>query len=171
MVSDDANFSVDWSLDGPGWAEIEVRAAGAQETITASYLSDPLTALAEAATLLLSGTTHATVSFEDEPGEYLLVLRVTDEGTVRLRILAFGLASLHPTATIETVDGRTAAVVLDVELETLEFAAGVLQSLRLVESDYGLEGYKEKWVRYPFPSAQKAQLEAAIIQASEKDVE
>ena len=171
MVSDYGGFSVDWRLVGTGWAKVDVRAGGAQVTITASYLSDPLTSVVEAAARLLSGSTQSTVSFEEEPGEYLWILRRMDESRVRLRILAFGLERAHPTAPIESLDGQTASVVLDVELETLEFATGVLQALRLIEGDYGLDGYEKEWVRYAFPLAQKAHLEAAIIQASEKPVE
>ena len=124
--------------------------------MTASYLSDPLRDLAEAALRLCSGTPEATVVFMDEPGEHHLVLR-SDDGdglTFEFRWFAdwasWGMQSVDRYSVAlrgETTVGRLRHQVVNVLWE--------------LDETLGPEEYLDRWIKAELPAEVYAQLQAA----------
>src|SRR4051812_45638904 len=83
-----SDFAIDYRVTGTGWAEANVRDGSAGITVTASYLSDALRSLVEAASLLCEGLSESRCSWDEEPGESRWIFRRVGY-SVELRILRF----------------------------------------------------------------------------------
>ncbi len=142
--------AIDYRLVGTGWSTCSIELDAVRVTVSGSYLSDCLAALADAALLLLRGASEARCSFDEEPGEYRWILQ--HEGThVRIRILAF------PELWGELPDDK-GQLILDGKCELPSFAAAMRDALQRVLDEHGLDGYRAMWVEHDFPSAQLSAL-------------
>jgi hypothetical protein len=131
------------ALPGHGWAEVGFEHGDQSYRIDVSYLVDSLHELLYAVVLLLRGSDSETVTFMQEPGESVLVLKHLPGDLVQLKIFAgedWGRA--RPDAD-EPVFRHTMS--LD------RFARLVLGQFRSLLLELGLEGYEDHWTRHRFP--------------------
>jgi hypothetical protein len=133
-------------LDGTGWATVTLDDAGREISMTASYLHDSLGELAQAALLLRDGGTAATVVFMDEPGEHHLVLERVGVDDLRIQIRWF-----NDWASWEMYPADRFDTVLETHSTCQDFIAAVINVLDNVLNQWGIDGYKAKWVEHPFP--------------------
>jgi hypothetical protein len=144
-----------YELTGSGWAECTVRVDSAWVTVTASYLSDALDNLACAIAAALRGHPRPTASFDEEPGEYRWIFEPLPEGQVRVRILQF--EELWGDRPDEEGNQIFAA---ECRLRTL--AGAMVSALQTLEQQYGIRGYREKWVNYDFPLSRLTELQELL---------
>jgi len=138
-------FSLEYILEGAGWACFHIQDGLKSFYATASYLHDSLRELAEAARALVQGAQNVRVVFMDEPGEVQLCL--CHSGDVisyeARRFDDWNSWGMHPDDAYEVVAaGVTTASI---------FVAEVHKALRVLYETYGVETYKEKWIEHDFP--------------------
>jgi hypothetical protein len=137
-----------YKLVGSGWSECTLRDdAGAECTVTASYLSDALGNLVLAALAIGSGFTCASFGFDEEPGEYRWVIEQEDINLVRIKMVSFQeLWGGKPNQQGQLLFSTTCRPVV--------FAAEVLRVASKLLDEHGEASYLEHWVEHPFPVRQ-----------------
>jgi len=144
-----------YELTGIGWATCTIRVGEQAKTVTASYLSDALADLASAAAAALRGHPRPCASFIDEPGEYRWILGPRSGGRVRIQILEFGqFWRRRP--------DEEGVVLFDGECRLRTFAGAIVSELQRLKKEHGIEGYRQKWVKYEFPEARLEELEELL---------
>ena len=148
------DFAIDYRITGSGWAEASVRDAEGGVTVTASYLSDALRSLVDAASLLCEGLGESRCSWDEEPGEFRWIFRRVDHD-VELRILRFDeLWGGQPDqAGVEVFASRQPAAT--VVRAVLRAADAVLH--RMSEDEY-----ERAWHEHPYPRAAVERLRAGL---------
>jgi hypothetical protein len=145
-----------------GWAAGHIAIADASAEAEASYLSDALRNLIRAVRLLFDGATEARTSWHAEPGEYRWIFRRGGR-TVRLLLLSF-----YDWTTLEdfpdTPPDTEGTVLLDVECELSDLGRAVVAGAQQVLDEHGVKGYRDEWVRYPFPAGELSALERSLDQ-------
>ena len=144
-----------YTIDGTGWATATVTTSEGSVQMAASYLHDTLRNLAQVVLDLGGGESEGTVVFMDEPGEHQLQLRRSgDNVLVEIQWYddwaSWKLASRHGPKTL-----LTATVPL---AELRRTVTGVLAD---VLEQFGVQGYREKWVEHDFPLAEYERLRAS----------
>jgi hypothetical protein len=153
-------ISIQYNLTGRGWAECIVEINGQQAHLTASYLSDALADLLDAIAIVVRGANEATALFAEEPGEYRWRLtRVSDE-QLCVCILWFKELWKHR-------PDEEGEVILKTECRLRTFAGAVLSASQSVLSTYGLDGYKENWVKNEFPIRSQIKLKDALSRTTQ----
>jgi hypothetical protein len=138
------NFLIDYNLTGTGWAECRISLGTKSTSISASYLSDALGALANHTCQMLQGTTECSFSFDEEPGEYRWILHRIDPDRLEVRILEFPeLWSNAPNS-----EGK---LIFEATCRLKDFGQAVATALNKLIEQHGEEGYHEKWGEHPFP--------------------
>ena len=121
--------------------------------MTASYINDPLRDLAEATLRLFAGAPEATVVFMDEPGEHHLVMSRDDGGNLTYEVRWFedwaSWGSQPP-------DRYTTVLRGDATIRRLRHQ--VVNVLRAIDETIGPDQYRERWIRFEFPSEAYARL-------------
>ncbi|MDN3546691.1 hypothetical protein QWZ02_19755 [Kinneretia asaccharophila] len=141
------SLSIEYYLAGSGWAECKVQFGEARCEVSASYLSDALGNLVLAAVAVLAGAHSISVGFDEEPGEYRWAIARSGNNQIDIRLLEFQeLWGNRPDA-----EGK---VLMHFAVEPLDFGEAVAAAASRVLEQYGLAGYKDKWVQHSFPSAQ-----------------
>ncbi|MEM9418261.1 MAG: hypothetical protein AAGA25_04280 [Planctomycetota bacterium] len=139
-------MKLSYSLDGPGWATVVIRDGRSEFSITVSYLHDSLCNLAQSAVDLRDGEASSIVVFMDEPGEHHLVLSRSDDDALHVELQWFddwASWDMYPADQFEVVyKGQT---------NVKEFVAAVSIVLNSVLAEWGIDGYKKKWIEHPFP--------------------
>jgi len=142
-----SDIVVDYRLVGAGWAECSLDVYGSLCSVSASYLSDALLELVSGVNHVLAQPGEARFGFDEEPGEFRWILRSESSGSLNVRILEFGeLWGNRP-----DVDGR---VLFDAVCPVREFALALLAALDRLLKEFGVAGYRRKWVAAEFPAEQ-----------------
>jgi len=150
-------MTLTYHLDGAGWATATIANEGEHRDMTASYLSDSLLEMTQAAICLLEGADAVRFSFDDEPGEHRCIITRVSDADARIRVLWFdGLWSGLP-------DER-GSEVFTCTTTTARFCGEVLSCLQRLLADHGLEGYKTLWVSHDFPSEKYERLRTLIYE-------
>jgi hypothetical protein len=136
-------FHLDYHLDGTGWSRATVADQDQTAHLTASYLSDALGDLTRATLALVRGARQATISWEEEPGEYRWLLTRTG-GDLAIRILWFDDADTQQPDEAGRVVFATTCILTT-------FATALARQLQQLLDDLGVDGYKRQWVRHDFP--------------------
>ena len=132
-----------------------------------SYLSDALRDLASAVNTLLRMDYPGEVrcSWDDEPGEYRWIFNRVESGDwasstaiVSIRVLEFD----HLWAHEEDDAGREAFVT---NCSAMRLATQVKGQMQQILNEYGLDGYKERWGKYAFPTDEFEKLSEWIDEA------
>jgi hypothetical protein len=144
-----------YRLTGTGWSEAVLEDDDRAVTVSASYLSDALGALARGALAVLRGSGEVRFSFDEEPGEYRWVIRKKDSETYNLTLLEF-------TDLWANKPDEAGKVIFDRTFSRLEFGRMVLKALEDVRHEHGEEGYKAKWCEHDFPARELAELHSQI---------
>lgn len=140
------SFTIDYRLDGSGWASCRISREEAACQISASYLTDALGNLLLCAYGAISGFSRAAFSFDEEPGEFRWVVQTVGANRVSVEILSFPrLWGSAPDS-----EGK---VLFSVKCEPLEFAEAALAAAEGVLSKHGPQGYAASW-GMPFPTRQ-----------------
>jgi hypothetical protein len=148
-------LKIDYRLTGSGWAECTIHADGRQCEVSASYLSDALGKLVLAGVAVLVGAQSVSVGFDEEPGEYRWAISLTDNGVVRVNVLAFEeLWGNRP-----DVQGTS---LLTFSCAPIEFGKAVCVMADDVLTRHGLAGYKQLWTEHEFPVAELDLLKSYI---------
>jgi len=147
MQGKSVTLTIDYRLTGVGWAKCTIAADGRDCTVSASYLSDALGNLVLAAATVMADAHSISIGFDEEPGEYRWSIVRTGNSVVEVKILSFGdLWGNQPDAEGEPL--------LAFSCTPLEFGRAVRDAADAVLKEHGLPGYKERWVRYDFPTKQ-----------------
>jgi len=148
-------FAIGYRLVGTGWAACDVSNGQSSCHITASYLSDALGQLVLAATAVAAGFRCVTFNFDEEPGEYRWVITSPGLNEIEVEILSFDeLYGDQPDS-----EGRS---VFKARCPSETFAKAVQAAALQVLDTHGEAEYLERWMDYPFPTAQLAELTRLI---------
>jgi len=149
------SFSINFTLDGAGWATCIVSSGDAHCEITASYLSDALGDLVRAALATLSDGNPVSLSFDEEPGEFRWLLEQLPSNLLVVRILGFPeLWGDRPDS-----EGKS---LFRAEVTTIDFGKAVQAAAATVLEKHGVKGYAKSWIQHSFPLEQFQLLGDAI---------
>ena len=138
-------MTISYTLHNAGWATAEFSDAGQNRDMVASYLSDPLAEMAQAAICLLQDANSVKFSFDDEPGEHRCIVTKLPDAKVQIRVLWFEeLWSGLPDERGKEVFSCCCSIA--------QFCGEVLSCLQSLLNEHGLEGYKQRWSNNDFPS-------------------
>jgi hypothetical protein len=149
--ADNRRMDFSYRLIGSGWAEARIADETSSVVITASYLTDALGDLLSALAALKCGDSDTErFSWDGEPAEHRWILR-SDGDEVVVSILWFHdiYKPQHDEA------GR---VVFATRQPLAEFVRAVSASAAQLLEEVGEDGYRERWVEHPFPTAALAEL-------------
>lgn len=137
-----------YTLHEAGWATVEIRCGNATVEMRASYLHDSLYDLLSAAKAIASGAGEVTVVLMDEPGEHHLNVRRLTGGRIAFEVIWF---DDWQSWGIGRSPGKT---VLSCQTTIAHLRGQVLSAARAIIDDYGMEGYRQKWLEHDFPIEQ-----------------
>ena len=140
-----------YALTGTGWSAAELTVGQTVRDVSASYLSDALGDLLGALVQLTEADGEARVSWEEEPGEFRWILTRTGDD-LAIRLLWFD--DLYPPQPDEQ-----GLVGIDDTCAFTAFVQAVAGAARAVLGEHGEDGYLERWVEHPFPTAHLHALE------------
>jgi hypothetical protein len=146
-----------YRLTGAGWAEADLRIGAQSVRLTASYLGDALGDLLRGTLALARGSSQVEVSWAEEPGEFQWMLSVREHDSLDVRIVRLRLRAE------EAPPGMAHDPGVEILAETCdrqEFVSAITDGARETLDAYGLEGYRERWDQFDFPSATLAELVA-----------
>jgi hypothetical protein len=142
-------LQISYILDGTGWATVTMSAGDHEIAMTASYLHDSLAELAQAAIDVRDGQSCASVVFMDEPGEHLMLIQADAPGHLHVELRQFedwASWGMFPRDRYRTV--------FEARCDVREFVDAVTRVLDEVLTEWGLDGYRRKWVEHEFPVEQ-----------------
>ena len=146
---------VNLELTGLGWADCHIADETSSCKVTASYISDALRHLVLAATAVLSGFRSVTFAFDEEPGEYRWVISTPRLNEIELTILSF------PQLWGDKPDSE-GKCLFRTKCRPRVFAEAVNAAATEILNTMGERGYAERWVEYPFPTAQLNELQRLL---------
>ena len=134
-------LQLSYTLHDHGWAVATIGNGDCAVEVSVSHLSDALGDLARAARGILRGLPEATFSFQQEPGEYRLIV-VREDDRVRISVFRFP----------DTFSRKQAGeLLLEAECGVHDFATQCINCLRQILDEYGEEGYRRRWKSAEFP--------------------
>jgi len=137
----------DYELHRAGWATATFRLGAEPVAVPVSYLHDSLRELARALLGLAVGPAEIGVSFFEEPGTVVLVMRRPDEDAVDLELLRYqGWVSHWP----PRGDGHAESLG-SVRCRWRTLRGGVVSVLQELLNVHGTDGYLSLWTTHPFP--------------------
>jgi hypothetical protein len=145
------DIEIQYKIVGAGWSECVLDVYGQTCTVTASYLSDALGEFVKAVNHILGGGNEARFSFDEEPGEYRWILKRNEDNALLITIIEF------PDLWGDKDDSE-GKVIFEATCQAHEFGKALLVSLNGLLDDYGIVGYKEKWVDAEYPVEQYNEL-------------
>jgi len=145
------DIEIQYKLVGTGWSECVLDVYGQTCTVTASYLSDALGEFVKAVNHILGGGNEAKFSFDEEPGEYRWILKRNENNALFIEIIEF--PDLWGNK-----DDSEGKVIYEVTCPAHEFGKALLVGLNGLLDEYGVVGYKEKWVDAEYPVEQYIEL-------------
>jgi hypothetical protein len=145
-----------YRLTGTGSAEAQLADGRSSADVTASYLSDALGNLLAAVLLLLDGAAEARCSWDEEPGENRWVFERAG-ADVHLRILTFR-------GRRKPGSDQAGTVAFETTQPLAVMARAIADGAEAVVAEYGEQGYLDRWLLHPFPSAQLAMIRARLAQ-------
>lgn len=150
-------FDFVYDLTGAGWAEAIISAEDHRVQMTASYLSDALGDLTQAIVDLFDGEQTVSTFFMDEPGEHRMSIMKIDGGSVLIEIDRF-----NDWLSWELDEEKNGERVFAAEVELIELASKIEDSLERIFAKFGIDGYKEKWIEHDFPIANQEKLKTYL---------
>jgi hypothetical protein len=149
--------TLDFRLTGSGWAECDLTVRDTRLTMTVSYTSDALRDLLDATIEMLRNSESATASFDEEPGEYRWCLERISDNKLNIKIRWFDdVASGKPDC-----EGK---LLFDQSCGKRTFGSAIAAACGKLLSEIGIEDYRRKWLRYPFPENEYAKLTEILQQ-------
>jgi len=155
----DGQFRIGFSVDGHGWANVNLRIGNRDFTIDgASDCSDVVGDLVRGALMLVTGEWFARVSFDGEPHEWRLVVSGPVDGI-----------SLHTSCSVKMLEfadinkglpDQDGSLTFEAECSVGDFATAVFEMAQKVLNTGGVEAYE--WGNWPFPLRAFLALEAAL---------
>ncbi len=147
---------INYQLAGSGWANAQVSESGRSLEMSASYLSDALGDMAQAAVSLLTGARVVTFSFQDEPGEHQWILTRGEFDALYVRVIWF------PKTFGSGNKADSGTEVFACDCAVMDFVGQVFSTLNAVHEDEGVEGYKRRWKNNDFPSKSYQELQKLL---------
>jgi len=131
-------------LHDAGWATAIIEHDGNRREMVASYLTDAVRRMLEAAVGLMRGTGTVRFGFTDEPGEHECV--VTQIGPGEVNITVYWYKDWTP-------PGRdTGEVVFFCNCSAIQLCEAIFVTCKRLLDEHGEEGYKSKWLKDEFPT-------------------
>jgi hypothetical protein len=135
----------EYDLSGKGWADGCIEINSNIVYFSTSYLTDSLDDMLKALISLIPEVSSYPVSvaqfeWHEEPGGTVWCLRRNGE------VLSVEIVSFE-----DLLRRKKQTVELNETCPLIDFSMMVVQALDLLLKQYGLEGYKEKWVNHDFP--------------------
>jgi hypothetical protein len=138
-----------------GWLNATLSNGEETVAITASYLSDAPGDLLRATLSLVEGAPEARVIWMEEPGEYRFILRGAGID-LHLELLWFDDWSNRRS----DAQGKT---VLKGQERLESWRKQVASEFNRLYREWGEDGYKERWIKYEFPTAEFQRLRVAHL--------
>ncbi len=151
-------MTLSYILDDAGWASATISHDGQRREMVASYLSDPVAEMADAAICLLQGADSVRFSFLDEPGEHRCYVTRVEGSDVQIRVL--WLDDCMP-----ALPDERGTDVFACRCSLARFCGEVLSCLQHLLAEHGIEGYKQRWIDSDFPSERFERLRALIYES------
>lgn len=146
-----------YRLVGTGWSAASLKVGEDEVELTASYLGDALGELLEGMVALIDGQSPVRVSWEEEPGEYRFVFDRAG-ADVRVRVVGF-----EDTWQVPKPD-EEGEQLFDATCPLSALLAAVAAGARRVLDEFGVDGYRAKWVEHDFPLAALQVVEHAVAE-------
>lgn len=148
------SFSLDYALEGAGWAGAIVRDGDAEVTMSVSYLHDSLNELVQAGVVLAGGGNTARVVFMDEPGEHHLNFSCSND------VATYEVRWYHHWFSWGEGKENENEIVLSGVATRNRVTGEILKVLNYLFEDHGLETYKRLWGEHEFPREKHLRLAA-----------
>lgn len=139
-------LKIKYNLGDHGWANVKFTNHLRGVNMTVSYLHDTLTDFIRAANLLLKDSKEAKVLLMDEPGEHMIYLQSTDNVNLNIEIRWF-----KDWASWDLATEKEFETVFSTKDTIKNFSTQIFENATRILTDYGLEGYKAKWIEHDFP--------------------
>jgi hypothetical protein len=149
-------FSLEYKIEGGGWAYARITNHSKSISLRTSYLNDTLKELAEAALCLAGQGTSAKVVFMDEPGEHQVFFEKDHNHEINYAVRWFDdweSRGMHPSDQFETLLKGTCSIS--------RMKHQVTNVLWDLYTNLGEVKYLELWGEHPFPTELYKQLEKA----------
>ena len=141
-------LELNYSLNGHGWAILEIDNGEMKIEICVSYFHDSLKNLAESAIKVLTNN-EISVVFMDEPGEHQLLLKKIANNKIEYTLIWYkDWASWH------LINEENYEVVLTGTTTLPKYINQVRKILMKIYNEFGEIGYKEKWGKHEFPRSE-----------------
>lgn len=138
-------LELNYSLNGHGWAILEIDNGKMKIEICVSYFHDSLKNLAESAIKLLTNN-EISVVFMDEPGEHQLLLKKIANNKIEYTLIWYkDWASWH------LISEENYVIILSGTTTLPKYINQVRKILMKIHNEFGEIGYKEKWGKHEFP--------------------
>ena len=147
-------MTLSYILGQAGWATVTISHDTQRLEMNASYLSDSLPEMTQAAICLLEGADSVRFFFEDEPGEHRCIVCRTGDSEAKIRILWFDDCAGFPDERGSEVFFCTCSIA--------RFCGEVLACLQRLLDEHGVDGYKQKWVEHDFPTERLERLRGLV---------
>jgi hypothetical protein len=155
-------FTFSYDLDTAGWSTATVSDGAHTVTLTASYLSDALGDLTRAVIALLQGAEGATLAWQEEPG--VIEWRFERQGDD----VVVCLTRFADNTSYRRSQARPGEPTFNVSCPLTRLGGEVLDELWHIHETVGVDGYKERWKRHPFPLQEYRQLRALLRERSRR---
>ena len=146
-----------YRLTGHGWAEADFHIGGQAARLTASYIGDALGDLLRGTLALARGAEQVEVSWAEEPGEFRWRLSARDDASLDVRILRLGRRAEETPPGMPLDPGHE---VLAGRCDSHDFFTAITKGATDILNEYGLDGYRERWDQFDFPSETLTDLSA-----------
>lgn len=138
---------LEYELLRDGWATGKISNGNEAANFAISYLHDSLKDLSRSA-IGIRQYGFRSVMFMDEPGKHVLVLNRKQENNI-----AYELRSYSDSQSFDHINKDNFESVLKGRTTVPKYINQVRIILSKIYQEHGLDGYKEKWKKHPFPLA------------------
>lgn len=140
-------FQIRYTIEGAGWALLHIEYGTEGHEFSVSYLYDSLSDLSKKTIDLINkSASKVEVIFMDEPGELRLELIRNNNETIQI----IGKWSDEWLGELNNLSTEY-EMKFNYEVEFKLFAQLVYEILDSIYKEFGVEGYKEKWINHEFP--------------------
>jgi len=148
-------FSIQYELEGDGWANASIIDGEKQAWASASYIHDSLDDLAQMALDLKKNRTLSVVSFQAEPGGTAFIVK--NAGIFSYyEVRGYEYYEAH-----RGIDAQSYEVELVGKVKTADLIASIIHLLQEIYENTGVRKYKKLWLGYEFPEQKYLELSSA----------
>ena len=138
-------------IEEAGWASVSFSNGNEKVNMYVSYLNDNIGDLLKAINQLIHKSNYQKCNFQDEPGEFRLVLQKDKAGKISITIIEFEESSSE----LSDKEGR---VIFNTSTSLKKFTAQLYMTITDNIQRIGIDGYQKRW-NYGFPENEYKNIE------------